>query len=429
MCPEQRNFGAGKDEAMLKEKEIMAGYLQKMKRAKDEGKKVCYTFVPGGLIELLQCFDIVPVWPEVLGLQMGLRKIGDQYIELAENEGYSDDICSYVKSSVGMYLKGNIGPYGEKIPEPDFLFFIDSQCFTYMKWWEILRKTFDCPIVTIHLPYRHHGETTADEIKYGVKQFEKVVIPQLEEITGIKFDMDKLKEKLTLSREMEEDLACVFQAAKNEPCPIDGLFQALYYVGPINTYFRGTREGVDFYKLVRKVVDERVAAKQGPMTPFGRLTDQKYRLAVECAITWDHFNDYSKIFFDEGAITVASTYTKVCGLYDTTEFSHDPDRPFESMIRHNMTNYCNNNIEDRIKIMEGYIKDYHVDGYLIGSLKSCKSFSAGQLTMLRELEDRTGIPGAFYEIDMMDPRYFSEANVKTRIDSYFRMIDERRKGA
>ena len=49
--------------------------------------------------------------------------------------------------------------------------------------------------------------------------------------------------------------------------------------------------------------------------------------------------------------------------------------------------------------------------------------------MLRELEDRTGIPGAFYEMDMMDPRYFSEANVKTRIDSYFRMIDERRKGA
>jgi len=429
MVAKERNYDVGKDEAMLAEKVIMASYLQKLESAKKEGKKVCYTFVPGSLIELLHCFDIVPVWPEVLGLQMGLRKISDDYIEVAENAGYSDDICSYVKSSVGMFLKGNIGPYGNKIPEPDFLFLVNSQCFTFMKWWEILRKTFNCPIVTINLPYRHHGITTKDEIKYGVKQIEKVVIPQLEEMTGIKFDMDRLKGELALSREMEEDVASIFQAGKNIPCPVDGLFQALYYIGPINTYFRGTQEGVDFYKLVRKVVEKRVAAGEGPMTPFGKMKEQKYRLAVDCGITWDHFKEYSKIFYDEGAITVASTYTKVGGLYHSTEFSHDPDEPFESMIRQNMTNYANHTIEDRIKIMEHYINDYHCDGYMIGSIKSCKSFSAGLLTMMNELEKRTGISGAFFEMDMMDSRYFSEANVRTRIDSYLRMIDAKRKGA
>jgi len=427
LSTEKHQRDEGKDEAMLMEKELMASYIDKVHRAKDEGKKITYTFVPGGLTEILHCFDVIPVFPEVLGLQMGMRRIADQYIEIAENEGYSDDICSYVKSSVGMYLKDNVGPYGRKLPEPDFLFLVFSQCFTFMKWWEILRKLFNCPIITIHLPYRHHNKTTKDETRYGVSQFEKVVIPQFEEITGIKFDMDKLKEKLALTRQMEEDLVWVFDAAKNKPCPVDGFFQLLYYAGPINTYFRGTEEGVEFYKIARKVVEERVAAKQGHLTPFGRMDEQKYRLVQECGISWDHFREYNKILFDEKAVIVASTYTKVCGLYDSREFMHDPDRPFESMIEHNMTNYCNNSLEYRVKIMENYIKDYDADGFLVGSIKSCKSFAAGQLMMLQELEKRTGIPGAFFELDMMDSRYFSEANVRTRLDSYFRMIDERRR--
>jgi benzoyl-CoA reductase subunit B len=417
-----------KDAAMVAEKKLMTEYVKRIHTAKENGKKVCYTFVPGNLVEILHCFDIVPIFPEVLGLQMGMKQTASKYIELAEDDGYSDDICSYVKSSVGMYLLDQEGPYGMKIPKPDFLFLVFSQCFTFMKWWEILRKLFDCPITTIHLPYRHHDITTNDEAKYGIAQFEKTVIPQLEEMSGVKFDMDRLKEYLGYSRQMEEELVKIFDLAKNDPCPIDGLHQALYYIGPINTYWRGTPEGVEFYKTLRKVVEERVANKEGPTTPWGRLDEQKYRLVLECGITWDHFKEYNKILYDEKAVIVGSTYTKVGGMYCTTDNMHDPDRPFESMIEHNMTNYCNNSIPERVRIMERYINDYNADGFLVGSIKSCKSFAAGQLMMLQELEKRTGLPGAFYECDMMDPRYFSEANVRTRLDSYFRMIDEKRKG-
>ena len=37
--------------------------------------------------------------------------------------------------------------------------------------------------------------------------------------------------------------------------------------------------------------------------------------------------------------------------------------------------------------------------------------------MLRELESRIGVPGAFIESDLVEPRYFSPANVKNRIES------------
>jgi benzoyl-CoA reductase subunit B len=75
-----------------------------------------------------------------------------------------------------------------------------------------------------------------------------------------------------------------------------------------------------------------------------------------------------------------------------------------------------------------YIRDYEADGFLINSVKSCNSFSAGQLMMLREVERRTGIPGAFIESDLVDPRYFSAANIKNRIESYLQMLAARRQG-
>jgi benzoyl-CoA reductase subunit B len=48
------------------------------------------------------------------------------------------------------------------------------------------------------------------------------------------------------------------------------------------------------------------------------------------------------------------------------------------------------------------------------------------LLMLRQLEQRTGVPGGFIESDLVDPRYFSKANIENRLQSYFQMIDARR---
>ena len=45
---------------------------------------------------------------------------------------------------------------------------------------------------------------------------------------------------------------------------------------------------------------------------------------------------------------------------------------------------------------------------------------------MRELEKRTGKAGGFIESDLVDPRYFSAANIKNRLESYFQMIEAKR---
>jgi benzoyl-CoA reductase subunit B len=42
------------------------------------------------------------------------------------------------------------------------------------------------------------------------------------------------------------------------------------------------------------------------------------------------------------------------------------------------------------------------------------------------VEKRTGKPAAFIETDLVDPRYFSAANVKNRLESYFQMVKQKR---
>ena len=133
------------------------------------------------------------------------------------------------------------------------------------------------------------------------------------------------------------------------------------------------------------------------------------------------------MFSREQAVVVSSTYTRVGGLYDAG-FRHDGARPLESLADYCLGCYTNLSLPARVALLERYIREYQADGFLINSVKSCNSFSAGQLLMLRQLEQKTGVPGGFIESDLVDPRYFGKANIENRIQSYLQMIEARRHG-
>jgi benzoyl-CoA reductase subunit B len=417
---------AEKDDSQLRQKKMIADHFDKLARAKEEGRKVVYTFVPGNLTELLVALDLLPVLPEINALQSGMRKLSGQYIGEAEKSGHSEDVCTYVKCDIGMLKSGNIGPTGTKLPEPDLLLLSYTGCFTFMKWFELLKQEYSCPVVMLHVPYQEAGHITPEMRKYVVDQIENEVIPALEKVAGKKIDRDRLAEHLGLSKKAEDDLVHVWESAKNKPSPIDGYFGGVYYIGPIFSSFRGTQDAVDYYAMLRREIDERVAQKLGPMTPDGVATEEKFRLVVEGPPNWTNFFDFWRMFSKEGATVVASTYTRVGGLYDQG-FRHDAKDPIGTLADYCMGCYTNLNLPMRTKLLEKYIREYEADGFLINSVKSCNSFSAGQLLILRELERKTGAPGGFIESDLVDPRYFGKANIENRLQSYMQMLDARKR--
>jgi len=414
-----------KDDSQRRQKEMIGEHYERLAHAKDEGRKVVYTFVPGNLTELLRSLDLLPVLPEINALQAGMRKLSAGYIAEAEKLGHSEDVCTYVKCDIGMMKSGGVGPTGTKIPEPDLLLLSYTGCFTFMKWFELLKEQYNCPVVMLHVPYQGEGEITPEMRKYVVDQLANEVIPALEKLAGKKLDMRELGRRLALSRQAEDDLVAVWESAKHRPSPIDGYFGGVYYIGPIFSAFRGTEDAVKYYRLLRAEVEDRMSRNEGPMTPDGPSPEEKYRLVVEGPPNWTSFTDFWRMFSREGATVVASTYTRVGGLYDEG-FRHDPERPLESLAEYCLGCYTNLSLPARTNLIERYVREYEADGFLINSVKSCNSFSAGQLLILREIEKRTGVPGGFVESDLVDPRYFGKANIENRVQSYLQMLEARK---
>ncbi len=416
-----------KDHSQVRQKEMIARHFDKLAAAPDTGAKCAYTFVPGNLTELLLSFDMLPVLPEINSLQSAMRGKTAEYISIAEKAGHSEDVCTYVKSDIGMLKSGNIGPTGQRLPNPDLLLLSYTGCFTFMKWFELLKEEYKCPVTMLHVPYQADGRITDAMREYVVDQLKQKVIPALEQASGNRYDEDKLKAHLALSAKAEDDLVWVLQSAKHRPSPIDAYFGAVYYVGPIFSAFRGTEDAVEYYRELRAEIAERMALKRGPVTPDGEMDEERYRVVVEGPPNWTSFRQFWQMFTEQGVVAVASTYSKVGGTYDLG-FRHDPDRPLETLAEYCLGCYTNLSLPARIDLLVRYLKEYEADGFLINSVKSCNSFSAGQLHILREVEKRSGKPGGFVESDLVDPRYFSAANIKNRLESYFQMIEQKRVG-
>ena len=94
-----------------------------------------------------------------------------------------------------------------------------------MKWFELLREQYKCETIMLHTPYMGDGKITPNMIEYMVKQLKEEVIPKLERISGVKFDIDRLREYLKKSAKAEDDLVWVLQSAEEQAVADRRLFR------------------------------------------------------------------------------------------------------------------------------------------------------------------------------------------------------------
>jgi len=106
-----------KEDAMWLQKELINQNYMELATARANNRKVSATFVPGNLNELLMCFNFARSLPETNALQSGMRKKSGKFIMDAERDGHSEDVCTYVKTDLGMMLGGQVGPTGEPLPK------------------------------------------------------------------------------------------------------------------------------------------------------------------------------------------------------------------------------------------------------------------------------------------------------------------------
>ncbi len=376
--------------------------------------------ISGNCIELLQAFDLLPIYPEINALQLAIRKQALPYLTKAEEIGYSTDNCGYVKADIGFLLEGHETGQQTRIPKPSLLLCNFVGCNTYLKWFEHLSEFTKAPLFSLDIPFLLSEEPSPAQLSYVKKQLAEL-IKVLEKVSGKKFDIDRLREILTLSSKAEELWSRVKGLAKNTPTPYEAYFDATTMMGPLYVY-RGAKEAVKFFDETYRELSEKV--KLG----VGVVPEERFRVVVEAPPPYPYFKSFRDLFASWGAASVASTYSCVGGTWEFG-FRHDPKDPLDSIARHMLIhNVCNRNFTQRYDQIERYLKEWKADALIIHSVKSCRLFSAGHGDMREYFSKEKGIPTLFVESDLEDPRYYSPAQMRNRFDAFFESLEHKKLG-
>ena len=398
-----------------RQKELMLDWYSQLDQAAQTGDPPTVSMmISGNCVELLEGFGAVPIYPEINALQLAIRHQSLDPILAAEDMGYAADNCAYVKADIGCYVKG-ITPTGAKMPKPTLVLCNFVGCNTYAKWFEHVAALTGSPLYMLDVPFLRGDQPSQADIDYVVQQLHEVVT-LLERLTGRAVDYARFQQAVDWSRQTEEIWSQIKHLSQHVPSPFDAYFDAITLMGPLYVH-RAKREGLGFFQAAVAEFQQKCDLNQG-------IYDQeKFRLVFEGPPPYPHFRTFRDMFAKWKACAVASTYSTVGGLWEFG-FRHDPERPFESVAMHMLAhNVTNRNYLQRYEQIHRYVKEWKADGIIVHFVKSCRLFSAGQGDMRDYFTKQLGIPTLYIESDLEDPRYFSEAQIKNRIDAFFEALE------
>ncbi|MEK7787718.1 MAG: 2-hydroxyacyl-CoA dehydratase family protein, partial [Chloroflexota bacterium] len=214
--------------------QLFRDWFQTLTEAPERGEKSAYVFVMGSMAEVLRVFDFHTVFPEINSLQTAVRRVAHEYLNIAEDYGYSPDICGYVKADVAMQLRGGEHPMG-RIPRPSLAVYTNA-CNTYVKWAEIWERMYHIPIFTLDVPgSRSAGGQTwpghpdfENDKRYVAAQL-KELITLCEEVSGKKLDIDRLREVLGHANDMSRSWKRVLELNKSKPSVFNAVTDGTIY--------------------------------------------------------------------------------------------------------------------------------------------------------------------------------------------------------
>jgi benzoyl-CoA reductase subunit B len=399
------------------------------------GETAAYVFVMGSMAEILRTFDLPIVFPEINGLQTAIRGTSIEYLEEAEDFGFSPDICGYVKADFAMQMRGGQHPM-VTLPKPGIAITTNA-CNTYIKWAEIWERMYDIPVVVIDVPSSRAAgfksqpgdETFAYERRYMVGQI-KELIAACEKITGKKFDIDKFRQHLAWSNEMSMYWKQVVALNRNAPAVFNALADGTTFLGMANS-FRGTEEGVRYFK---ELVEELTFRTENGIGIYAQVNgeqvqvDQKYRLGFVGVPCYPLFRQFSALFERWGGVFVTSSYLGVASGGTDSGYQFDLDNPIESLAEGTLVML--RDVQDDVFYgspdIEGPDTVFNLDGIVYHPIKSCRTGSTGLADRRYHMAEDYGLATLFLESDMMDPRVVTEAQMRNRVDAFFEGLETRR---
>jgi len=396
-------------------KKIMADHFYELDAAAREGTPKIAWCTSVGPSELLRGMGFLVYYPENHGAVLGATRTAMDFIPAANAAGYSPDICSYLTSDVGSFLKGET-PISKAyegitgVPRPDVLVYNTNQCREVKDWLMWYSRHLNVPCIGVEC-FRCVDELTVDLLKSISVQI-KGLIPKLEEISGEKFDIDRFREAVRLSRKCSELWKEVLDTAAVRPSPFT-FFDGTIHMGPA-VVARGTQTAIDYYEVLLPELKQRVA------DGVAAVEGEKHRIYWEGMPIWGKLRELSNLFMELGTCIVASTY---CNSWIFSAL--DPDNPFDSMARAYSEIFIVRSDEIKERYIENMVKIFSLDGILFHDAKTCPANSNNRFGMPQRLADKLGIPSVVINGDLNDLRLYSEEQSITQIEAFVEQLEGR----
>ncbi|MFC1587307.1 2-hydroxyacyl-CoA dehydratase subunit D [Planctomycetota bacterium] len=395
-------------------KKIMAGHFYDLdKAAKDDGRNVAWC-TSVGPAELLHAMGFDVYFPENHGAMLGATRMATDLIPAANAIGYSPEICSYLTSDVGSYLKLETPLQKafegiDGVPRADILVYNTNQCRDVKDWFEFYGRQWQVPVIGIET-YRNVGEVSDAHIAGIVGQL-KALIPMLEKVSGNKFDIDRLREVVTLSRRCSDLWEEVLKTAGTVPSPL-GFFDGTIHMGPA-VVLRGLPVANEYYQELLAELKQRIS------DGVAAVDGERFRLYWEGMPVWGKLRDMSAFFMDLRTSVVASTY---CNSWIFSAF--DPDNPFESMARAYTELFIVRDDTFKADYISRMLDMYKCDGIIYHDSKTCPNNSNCRYGMPQRLQEKTGKPFVVIHGDLNDLRCYSEEQTRTQLEAFIEQLEE-----
>ncbi|MBI5584728.1 MAG: 2-hydroxyacyl-CoA dehydratase [Deltaproteobacteria bacterium] len=370
--------------------------------------------------EIFYAMGLFPYYPEqfaalcaVRRKEAGGEKEAVRFARLAEQAGYSSDLCGYERVVSGYVINGDLAdaPLGGMAP-PDLMVTTSSICDVRLKWFEDMAQRLGVPLFTLDRPERVidriRQHPLPHEVRYYRSQLEDF-LTFVTEHTGIAYDQDRLNECLDWAYRTNELRLQILELRKAVPSPMGSADSfATIYPG---MYCSGTAKAYDFYKALHDEVKGRVDAGRG------QIMNEKFRLLWYGIPLW--FN--MSIFNTFEAIGGVFAYEPAYNPWPWP--ARQPEDPLTEIAVRTLS--LGSSMTSMIQSLVEQCQEYGIAGGVLAYLLTCRPVYLPGLEIRRVFEEQLGIPSVLIECDLVDERSYSEAQVRTRLDAFGELIQKK----
>lgn len=362
------------------------------RKAYDPGQKVIYTSMYAFPMEILSAFDVVPFDFEVAGALISSMNQGVPLMVEAEDRGYSQDICSFHRVSLG-------GFYKNYFPEPNLLTNTSFYCDGKGKTNDILSNLWKKDSFFLDVPH----EITKESVRYVERQLMEVA-RKIGEIAGQKLDMDRLKESVrsaNRSRRLQLELLDLLKVRPMPMNPKDLIGFSLH-----GNLFSGSP--------IKEMLEEQLINEIREKRAKGITREESRRIFW---FAW--FPVYQENVFD----TFKNHHVGIplCETFRMYWDEIDEDNPFEGLAIKCLKNPFIGRADRRTAGMDTVVEEYGLDGALLFATPACRHANSCHM-LLKDTFSKLGLPFLMLDMEISDPRSYQSEQVKTRIEAFIEVM-------